>query len=75
LYSAFEAKNVELLSNFAFNSNLHRYTKADGQFQKTANNAKLRTYLPDFQFTPFEEAMDITVKWFMENYENGTLRK
>eukprot|EP00227_Mantoniella_beaufortii_P007459 CAMPEP_0197591758 /NCGR_PEP_ID=MMETSP1326-20131121/13895_1 /TAXON_ID=1155430 /ORGANISM="Genus nov. species nov., Strain RCC2288" /LENGTH=318 /DNA_ID=CAMNT_0043157313 /DNA_START=137 /DNA_END=1093 /DNA_ORIENTATION=+ len=50
-------------------------TKADGQFKKTANNAKLRTYLPDFKFTPFEEAMDITVKWFMENYESNNLRK
>lgn len=30
-------------------------TKADGQFKKTASNAKLRKYLPDFQFTPFEE--------------------
>ena len=68
-------KYVEPLSNFAFNFKLRRYTKADDQFQKTANNAKLRTYLPDFKFTPFEEAMDITVKWFMENYENGTLRK
>lgn len=44
-------------------------SKADGQFKKTANNAKLRKYLPDFKFTPFEEAMDITVKWFMENFE------
>ena len=37
--------------------------------EKTANNAKLRKYLPDFKFTPFEEAMDTTVKWFMENYD------
>ena len=44
-------------------------SKADGQFKKTANNAKLRKYLPDFKFTPFEEAMDTTVKWFMENYD------
>jgi GDP-L-fucose synthase len=50
-------------------------SKADGQFKKTANNAKLRKYLPDFEFTPFEEAMDITVKWFVENYEKGTVRK
>ena len=51
-------------------------SKADGQFKKTANNAKLRKYLPDFQFTPFEEAMDTTVKWFMENYDvEGAVRK
>jgi len=30
-------------------------TKADGQYKKTANNAKLRRYLPDFRFTPIEE--------------------
>lgn len=30
-------------------------TKADGQHKKTANNAKLRRYLPDFQFTPIRE--------------------
>ena len=50
-------------------------SKADGQFKKTANNHKLRKYLPDFKFTPFEEAMDITVKWFLENYETGGVRK
>lgn len=50
-------------------------SKADGQFKKTANNAKLRTYLPGFKFTPFEEAMDITVKWFLENYESSNVRK
>lgn len=30
-------------------------TKADGQFKKTASNAKLRKYLPDFKFTPIDE--------------------
>uniref|UniRef100_A0A8V0Y0T3 GDP-L-fucose synthase n=1 Tax=Gallus gallus TaxID=9031 RepID=A0A8V0Y0T3_CHICK len=30
-------------------------TKADGQFKKTASNAKLRHYLPNFQFTPFRQ--------------------
>ena len=30
-------------------------SKADGQFKKTADNSKLRKYLPDFKFTPIEE--------------------
>ncbi|NXS12321.1 FCL synthase, partial [Neodrepanis coruscans] len=30
-------------------------SKADGQFKKTASNAKLRRYLPHFQFTPFRK--------------------
>ncbi len=44
-------------------------TKSDGQYKKTASNAKLRTYLPDFKFTPFEVAIQGTVKWFEENYD------
>ena len=43
-------------------------SKADGQFKKTASNAKLRGYLKTFEFTPFEEAMKATCKWFIENY-------
>lgn len=30
-------------------------TKSDGQFKKTASNAKLRKYRPDFKFTPFKQ--------------------
>ena len=45
--------------------------KADGQFKKTASNEKLRTFLPDFEFTPIEKAIEDTVKWFNENYETA----
>lgn len=30
-------------------------TKSDGQYKKTASNGKLRSYLPDFRFTPFKQ--------------------
>ncbi len=30
-------------------------SKADGQYKKTASNKKLRTYLPDYKFTPFDQ--------------------
>ena len=30
-------------------------SKSDGQLKKTASNAKLRKYLPDFQFTPTQQ--------------------
>ena len=46
-------------------------SKADGQFKKTASNAKLLKHLPDFQFTPFEEALQESMKWFLENYEKA----
>ena len=46
-------------------------TKADGQSKKTASNAKLRAYLPDFEFTPFAEAVRETTAWFKANYETA----
>lgn len=48
-------------------------SKADGQYKKTASNAKLRRLLPDFQFTSMEEGLANTVKWFVENF--STARK
>lgn len=46
-------------------------TRADGQYKKTASNKKLRTYLPDFQFTPFEEAIKTTCDWFVNNFDQA----
>lgn len=43
------AKSMGYSEELAFDS-----TKADGQFRKTASNRKLRKYLPDFKFTPFD---------------------
>lgn len=45
--------------------------KADGQYKKTASNAKLRKYLPGFKFTPTEQAIEETVKWFIDNYDSA----
>ena len=43
---------------------------SDGQFKKTADNTKLMNLIGDFQFTPIEEGIKNSVKWFNENY-NG----
>lgn len=48
-------------------------SKADGQFKKTASNDKLRSLLPDFEFTSFDQGIQETCEWFMANYD--TLRK
>lgn len=48
-------------------------SKADGQYKKTASNAKLRKLLPGFKFTPFEDGIAESVKWFKANF--ATLRK
>lgn len=45
----------------------HDLTRSDGQYKKTASNAKLRKYLPDFKFTPFQEAIQETVNWYKAN--------
>ncbi|KAJ2939019.1 hypothetical protein O0L34_g18996 [Tuta absoluta] len=44
-------------------------SKADGQYKKTASNKKLRDLNKDFQFTPFDKAIQDTVTWFKENRE------
>jgi len=46
-------------------------TKSDGQYRKTATNKKLRSYLPDFKFTPLREALGETVKWLEENFDTA----
>lgn len=46
-------------------------TKSDGQFKKTASNAKLRSYLPDYKFKPMREGIQEAVDWFCENYETA----
>ena len=44
-------------------------TKADGQFKKTASNAKLRKLRPDYEFVSLDEGIRKTVAWFKENYD------
>jgi len=46
-------------------------TKADGQFKKTASNAKLKSLNPSFKFTPMEEGITKTIEWFQENYDTA----
>lgn len=46
-------------------------TKPDGQFRKPSDNLKIKSYLPDFEFTPIEVGIKETVNWFIENYENA----
>ncbi|XP_025098644.1 GDP-L-fucose synthase-like [Pomacea canaliculata] len=43
-------------------------TKSDGQFKKTASNAKLKKLRPDFRFTPFKQAIKETCDWYLTNY-------
>jgi GDP-L-fucose synthase len=40
----------------------------DGQYKKTASNARLRSFLPSFLFTSIEEGIKKTVTWFLAHY-------
>lgn len=44
-------------------------SKSDGQYKKTASNAKLRKLRPDFKFVSFQEGIEKTVQWFLEHYD------
>lgn len=46
---------------------------ADGQIKKTASNAKLRQFLPNFKFTNLETAIADTVEWFSKNNKQARL--
>lgn len=46
-------------------------SRSDGQFKKTASNAKLRRYRPDVTFTPFNQALKETCDWFVSNYDTA----
>lgn len=58
------ARAMDFKGNIVFDS-----TKSDGQFKKTASNAKLRSLYPEFQFTPIDEGLKQACDWFVSNYE------
>ncbi len=44
---------------------------SDGQYKKTANNAKLKSLLDtSFTFTPIQTGIEETIDWFLQNYES-----
>ena len=57
---------VELMNfkgNVKWNS-----SKPDGQFRKPSDNSKIKTYLPNFQFTPLYDGLKETIEFFERNY-------
>ncbi|WWC85709.1 uncharacterized protein L201_000575 [Kwoniella dendrophila CBS 6074] len=51
-------------------------SKADGQYRKPASNSKLTKLMKEsgtkhFEFTPFKTALEESVEWFLESYDNG----
>ncbi|KAH0578554.1 GDP-L-fucose synthase [Termitomyces sp. 'cryptogamus'] len=50
-------------------------TRADGQFRKPASNKKLLDLIGGFEFTPFDQALETTVQWFLQNYDSARTGK
>lgn len=46
-------------------------TKPEGQHRRPSDNSKIKSYMPDFQFTPFDVAIKETVEWFITNYDTA----
>lgn len=46
-------------------------SKPDGQYKKTASNKKLKSLVPDFEFTSFKNGIKKSVEWFIENYDRA----
>jgi len=45
-------------------------SKPDGQFRKPSDNGKIKSYLPDFEFTPLYDGLKYTIDFFEKNYNN-----
>ena len=43
-------------------------SKPDGQYKKTASNAKLIELIGNFEFMKIEEGINNTIDWFEANY-------
>lgn len=63
---------VEIIANeFNFKGKIiWDLDKPEGQFRKPSDNSVIRSIAPDFEFTPIEEGIQKSVKWFKENYPN-----
>jgi GDP-L-fucose synthase len=63
---------VEIIANeFNFKGKIiWDLDKPEGQFRKPSDNSIIRSIAPDFRFTPIEEGIHKSVKWFKDNYPN-----
>ena len=63
---------AELIAKeFNYNNIIFEEDKPDGQFRKPSDNSKIKKYFPDYKFTPIEEGIKKTVKWFIKNYKEA----
>lgn len=63
---------TKLVKIYDFKGKIHYDTTyPSGQYKKTCDNSRLLEELPDFNFTPLDDGLDLTVKWFINNYSSA----
>jgi len=55
---------------FDYNNVSWETDKPNGQLHRTSDLRNLRTILPDFSFTSFDESLKKSIDWFIEHYPN-----
>ena len=61
---------AEMINNHFNNELITCPEYSDGQYRKTADNSKLLSFLPNFEFTDLLVGISETVKWFKKEYPN-----
>lgn len=64
----------EIAQRMGFKGNIIYNQKLDGMFRKPSDNSKFKSILPDYKFVPIEMGLEKTIKWFIENYNKGSIR-
>lgn len=67
------AFKIALYMHLPYERVLFNTLESDGQYKKTASSAKFIREHGQFVFTPFDEALEKTIMWFIANYD--TCRK
>lgn len=64
-------KDMALLiaKKFNYNNITFDTSKPDGQYKKTADNAKLISLIGDFNFTTIDNGISKSIDWFIQNYD------
>ena len=77
IFSTSEEISIKKLTTIIANSMgfegkiIYNTSLPEGQYRKPSDNSKLKSYLPNFQFTPIEEGIKKTTDWFIQNFENA----
>jgi GDP-L-fucose synthase len=61
----------EIAWRMGFEGNIIYNQELDGQIRKPSDNSKLKSLLPNFNFTPIEEGLQKSIDWFVENYDEA----